>query len=133
MRILKSLNLIPKSHDLCFAVISDLVDRWRFINTLTVLEDRNEKLLCRKVCHGFGFPYLNGVEKLKRRALIDSLIIYAKLIGNRSTRLIIKNSVNLLEMRVCDFLGVLRDLDLRNNTTVLFNCYKLIDTAENRI
>ena len=133
MGIFKSLYLIPKSHYLRLAVVSDLVDARGLVYALTVLEDRNEKLLGGIVGHGLGLPYLNRIEELERLALVYGFIKYAELICNGSSCFLIENSIYLLEVRVSDLLGVFGDLDLWDNLSVLLHGYELVNAAEHGI
>ena len=131
--ILKSLDLFPESFYLAAAVISDLGDVRGCVDALAVFENRNEELAHLIVGDGLLFPGLDGVEEGERLRLVYLLVINAELIGDSDTRLAVEYSVNALEVRIGDLLGVLGDLYLRVNDAVALFGNELINTAEDGV
>lgn len=81
-----------------------------------------------------SFPGLDRVEDDHIFALVEGLVCEADQVGTDLSGFFIINTINRLIARVCYFLGVLGQLDLRCEFCVIFIfcCCQLVNAAECR-
>ena len=131
MRILKSLDRIPERVDLLCAVILDIVDGRGFVDRLTVIEDLNKELSCLVILKCLGLPCLNGIEDLIGLTGRDLFACNEQDISHSLAGCLVVESYDLLIAGSRDLAGILGDLHLGDNITVLIlDCSDLINASE---
>ena len=118
VRIAESLYLVPHAVDLILTVSLYLCKSGPFINKLSVLKDRNEKLGSGIAIKGLSLPSSRGIKYFKRFRLVDNLIINANKIRLRLSAFFIAYAVNLFKVRRGYLSNVFADLYFWNNVSV---------------
>ena len=133
MWVFKTLYLIPEGINLLKAVFSNFAYWWAVINLFAIYENRFEKFLCSKIGNGFRLPHVILVKDFKRLCIVDCFVVNTNLVSDSLSCFVIKKSVNLFKMWVCNLTDIFADFDFRNDFSVIFNCNKLINPTKNRI
>ena len=75
---------------------------------------------------------MNRVKDRQRLCGINYLVVNGDVICDRLSAFLFNKAVDLFEMRCCDLFGILADLDLGNNLSlIVFNGTELVNSAEN--
>lgn len=117
------------------AVFCDFPDRWRFIDTFSVSEDRNQNFAHRiRAARKSGlFPGVFRIEEQKVFAGIEGFICKADEVGLDFSGGFIINPVNRLVARIGNFFCVFGNLNLWYKFAVLIlDGGKLVDTSKRR-
>ena len=118
VRVLKPLNLIPERIDFLHTVFPYLLHVGKIIHQFSVLEHLHHQFSCGEILHCFLLPWIVLIKDRKRLILIYSLIIHTDLICDRFSRLLVIQTVDLLEVRGRYLDDILAYLDPGMNDTV---------------
>ena len=120
--VLQTEGLFPESCDLFFAILLDIHDLRRVVDALAILKYRDHQLADGVAVWGQVslFPGLNRVEEQQGFAGIVLLIHQTDQVCDDLAGFLIINTADGLVAWVGDFLGVLGELDLRDEFAGLF-------------
>ena len=129
-------GFFPESFQFFLAVIADVHDLRRMVNTVTVVEDMNHQLT-QFISTGQQlrlFPGFIGVKEDKGVVFIVGFVDKADQVGLDLSGIFFLNPVYFLVARVRDLLGILRKFDLGDKFTALciLDRSEFINAAEGR-
>ena len=133
VRIIKALHFVPQCIHLLQAVGTDLFQTGAMIDKLAISENGDLQFLRGEIIDGLGFPSGIGIENDHILAVVHNFIINTQIVRNSLSRVVTKEAVDLLVVRVRDLAHVFRNFDLRLYIALgILDRYQFVHAAEDR-